>query len=73
LKASGDEWDAYILATRIRHRLTHPKDVGELTVSETEFNGALFKTWEWFNRVFEEVVRSVYEQAKHGPVTPLPD
>jgi len=71
LKDHGDEWETYPRGLEIRHRLTHPKAVEELVVSDAEFSDVLFKTGAWFRRVFGEVAQHVHDRAKDGPVVLL--
>lgn len=45
----GVEWQSFLKALQVRHRIVHPKSVSELTISDSE-KEAIMKVSLWFNR-----------------------
>jgi hypothetical protein len=52
------KWDNFKTAIKIRNRITHPKETGDLTVSETELS-VMKDVNEWFNGIIKDVIEHV--------------
>jgi hypothetical protein len=63
LKVNDKGWDCFKKALKVRDRLTHPKGLNDLNITDQEINDALISL-SWYSKSFEElfeITRSVVE------------
>lgn len=63
LDVSGIEWNNYQEAIKIRNRITHPKKLEDLIISEEDYEKA-FKVYGWFRDSIEQLLKQSKPQKK---------
>ncbi len=63
LDVSGTEWNNYQEALRIRNRITHPKKLEDMIISEEDYEKA-FKVYGWFRDSIEQLLKQSKPQKK---------
>jgi hypothetical protein len=63
LDVTGKSWQSYLRALKVRDRITHPKGVDDITISEDEFLDAA-ECWHWFSDAFAASMLEALEAMK---------
>jgi len=58
LGVGAEPWDAFLGALAIRHRITHPKKVDELTIADQELQ-VCRNVSSWFNEIILAAIKSI--------------
>ena len=56
LNLQGNGWVRYKKALKIRDRITHPKKIQNLAITDSEFDIVL-NAWEWFHKQLNELFK----------------
>ena len=74
LGVGGNSWTAFLRALDVRHRITHPKKVDELDISDTEIK-LCREVSSWFNETVHAAVQAIVDtsaRVTNAPNKPLP-
>jgi hypothetical protein len=63
LEVGKQPWSEFLQALKIRHRITHPKDVDSLEISDSEVE-ICRRVSSWMNDVFYSIVQSITSGSK---------
>jgi hypothetical protein len=63
LDVTGAPWQAYLRAVKVRDRITHPKRLEDITISEAELMDAA-GSWHWFSDAFAATMLQALEATK---------
>lgn len=63
LDVTGKPWLAYLPAVKVRDRITHPKKLADITISEEELMDAA-QSWHWFSDAFATTMLEALEATK---------
>jgi hypothetical protein len=63
LDVTGASWQAYLRAVMVRDRITHPKKLEDITISEAELMDAA-GSWHWFSDAFAAAMLQALEATK---------
>lgn len=64
LDTSGSEWQAFKTSIKVRDRVTHPKSVSDLSISNEEL-GHVFKSFGWLNISFAGLFTQILNGIAH--------
>lgn len=69
LGVRGAPWDKFLRSLDVRHRITHPKKVDELDISDQEIE-LYRKVSSWFNETIHKAVQAILEASKRATASP---
>ena len=63
LGVGATEWENFKTSIKIRNRITHPKEVNDITISDDELL-IIKKVNEWFNGIIKDMIEHIREYYK---------